>query len=765
MVRMQYDYNQILLNLLSQIEPETEDVKQSSIFQSDYGYLNLPNILEQYSFQDFFIDEQQLELSDILLQIDALSPNIRVEKLRQWQKQILQENLLSKDNLLVSAGTASGKTHVSVIFALYTLIVQKKCVIFSAPYVTIVNELVDKFSQFLTGNYGLSGLCGLRNLPEFLATKPTIYICTNEKAYQILKKFNEQGLQENLGLVIVDELQVVGEVNSDRSVLLETFINYFLLYQQEHNVKLITMSATLSNHLDIEQWLNCKTFLTDYSEQKLQKFIINDNQIYDFDTLQKISDFYFKYSFNATIQLKICVMAPKPLIMFVPTRNQCLYFANQLGAFLVKNFQDKVLNNEEKTEARKILNQSLDQQQQSILAGVAYHNASLSGQDRMKIENSYSDGILHTIIATSTLAAGVNLPAMSVFINQLKVGMSQLDSVRFKQMTGRAGRFEGKQNAAIFIVSDNVFSEILEVKKEFVCKSLLLTEQYKNNSINSILINAFQFKKEFNFGLQRTLYHIQNDTKNADCLENINFLLKIKFLALQEGNLSLTQLGQAANEASLSPYQAYYFDQLFEQIKKYGINPFDSVSIFLFSYSPPASLLHLLTQQSFSSFLSQEVEFQYQINMDDIISQDKILLEVLQIQSNNKKTIKNIILQQIINISRAFSNSNDVQLKSPATILFQVKMFAQQRKLIIYSLFEKYLNQIKEKISDDITELLEIPQVGNNRAQILKQAGFNNYVDIVHLGIDTVKLRCNFGQTSDAIAQTIYNQCEKMNQK
>uniref|UniRef100_A0ACD5XMT5 Uncharacterized protein n=1 Tax=Avena sativa TaxID=4498 RepID=A0ACD5XMT5_AVESA len=78
--------------------------------------------------------------------------------------------------------------------------------------------------------------------------------------------------------------------------------------------------------------------------------------------------------------------------------------------------------------------------EETIPFGVAYHHAGLTVEERDIVETCYRKGLVRVLTATSTLAAGVNLPARRVIFRQPKIGRDFIDGTRYRQMAGRAGR-------------------------------------------------------------------------------------------------------------------------------------------------------------------------------------------------------------------------------------------------------------------------------------------------------------------------------------
>lgn len=74
------------------------------------------------------------------------------------------------------------------------------------------------------------------------------------------------------------------------------------------------------------------------------------------------------------------------------------------------------------------------------VAGVAYHHAGLTAQERGAVEAGYRAGAITVLTATSTLAAGVNLPARRVILRTIHQGAGPVSRAQYLQMIGRAGR-------------------------------------------------------------------------------------------------------------------------------------------------------------------------------------------------------------------------------------------------------------------------------------------------------------------------------------
>ncbi|GFR12403.1 DNA polymerase theta [Trichonephila clavata] len=416
----------------------------------------------------------------------------------QWQYECLcSKNVLEGRNLVFSAPTSAGKTLVAEILMLKKVTETGKKAIMILPFVSVVREKVHYFQEmFQNAGIIVDGYMGAHHPPGgFKAVD--IAICTIEKANNLINRLMEEKRLNELGILVVDELHMLGD--HGRGYLLELLLTKLLYNCKRNNIdmQIIGMSATLPNLNVLSTWLDSELFKTDFRPVPLQEMVKIGPILYDAKTkaicrdLQK-NTVSFSGDLDHTLYLTIeTVAAGHGVLIFCPSKNWCenlattiakeIYTVGNPNAVSHCNTDYKIIGEKLREHLNGfVLNDIILQLQNSpagldsVLAltvpfGVAFHHAGLTFDERDIIEGAFRQGILKVLVATTTLSSGVNLPARRVIIRSPLFCGVIIDVLSYKQMVGRAGRKgidsegesillckESERNAALTLVNSDL---------------------------------------------------------------------------------------------------------------------------------------------------------------------------------------------------------------------------------------------------------------------------------------------------------------------
>ncbi|KAF8605451.1 P-loop containing nucleoside triphosphate hydrolase protein [Ceratobasidium sp. AG-I] len=493
----------------------------------------------------------------------------------------------TSSNMVISAPTGAGKTvlfELAVIRLLQSggdgLNSASKCV-YMAPTKAICSERsrdwTNKFAPIgvkcceLTGDTMKSGKSAWREAKDC-----TIIITTPEKWDSLTRNWNDSsGFLQQINLFMVDEVHTVGETT--RGSCLEVVVSRMM--QRGNNVRFVLLSATAPNIEDIKDWLSsCSSgestdmfkFGEEFRPCKLKR------HVYGYARPQGFNDFQFMktldYKLFPLIQEHSC---GKPILVFCPTRKGVMSTAVQLMEVC-----QAAINAGESLpwDPPGGLNVGfLDGQLESLAKlGLGVHHAGLSLDDRRTIEDLFTQRKLSVVVATSTLAVGVNFPAHAVIVKGVMQwagnGWAEYSSQDIMQMLGRAGRPQFDREGVGIIMCE----KILEAKYTTLAsggshlESTLhhnLTEHINSeiglNTIQSIDMAKQWLRKTFLFRrIQKnpTHYNVGIDTSEKATWEECMDALVTRSLTVLR-NTKLVKSGDSENELLLTDFgeiMSYY---------------------------------------------------------------------------------------------------------------------------------------------------------------------------------------------------------------
>src|SRR3989344_1625264 len=372
------------------------------------------------------------------------------------QKAALDKGLLDGNNLVVAAPTASGKTLIAEMAILRNFYKGGKT-IYLCPLRALAYEKHEDFKKYKQLGMRIAMSTGDFDKVENFSGYDLI-ILSNENADSLLR----HNALPNISLVIADEIHLINDVG--RGPTLEVVLTRLM----ETKPHVLALSATISNAEEISGWLNARLVKSDYRPIKLEKGTLypdDDGHTFELeDNKESIND-----SSDSDLVFVNNILGEKQALIFVSTRRSA-----EASAEKIKLNKSEVLDKlaDEIESALSVPTKQCKRLAGCVRQGTAFHHAGLVAKQRKLIEDAFRAGIIKILTATSTLAAGMNLPAHTVLIRDTKRYDSQYGSgympvIDVQQCMGRAGRPKYDKEGRAIIIAKNK-REAQELKEMYI---------------------------------------------------------------------------------------------------------------------------------------------------------------------------------------------------------------------------------------------------------------------------------------------------------
>jgi helicase len=363
------------------------------------------------------------------------------------QEMALSKGLLDCKNLLVTTPTASGKTLIAILAALNAVEKGLK-VVYLTPLRALATEKYHDF-QILENSAIISRKIRVRiassdyNSTEKDLADADIIVLTNEKMDSLIRHRVEW--ISDVGLFVADEIHLIGE--RERGPTLEMILTKIRKMYPE--TQILGLSATVANSGEIANWLGCELVESNWRPIKLVE------GVYQHGIIRMNDGNEFKIDRSSTVSSAVIDTAIDSLksggqaLIFAETRKRTSSIASRAAEGVYKH-----LDKNARKMAAAVSSQILKGDDtaltvtlsQLVSKGVAFHHAGLGPSSREIIEQSFKEGIIKLLVATPTLAVGVNLPARRVILASILRydsdygGNIPISILEYKQLGGRAGR-------------------------------------------------------------------------------------------------------------------------------------------------------------------------------------------------------------------------------------------------------------------------------------------------------------------------------------
>jgi helicase len=493
-----------------------------------------------------------------------------IKTLYPSQKDALKTGVLDGKNLVLASPTASGKTLVAQLCALKHVLELGGKVLYLTPLRALTWEKYEEFQAYTDMDkangkkirVGVSTGDMDNNSPWLQAYD--IVICTNEKCDSLLR--HRSPWMNSISLVVADEIHLIG---SDRGPTLE--VSLARLRQITPDIQIIALSATISNAIEIAEWLNAECVTTNWRPIELKEGVAFSTHInFNNGEVKTIHKLHKHDPVNLALN---SIQESGQALIFVESRRRAESTARTASIALKKQLSrrqeidlhgvaSEINIHGEKTRLT-------DDLAACISKGTAFHHAGLNREHRRIIEKAFKEGYIKILTATPTLAAGVNLPARTVVIGNYRrfmpgYGMQPIKVLEYKQMSGRAGRPQyDKEGIALLIASnedeqDDLMEDYVLANPERIDSRLAHESSLRGHTLAAIASDYAHTEKSLLDFFGSTFYGYNYPTAGIKLIlgNMIRYLNRENMIKYEGDRLKATDFGRRVSELYIDPLTA-----------------------------------------------------------------------------------------------------------------------------------------------------------------------------------------------------------------
>ncbi len=682
---------------------------------------------------------EQLPLSDKVKEFYIKSGIIT---LHPPQTEVIKAGLLDNNNIVAAIPTASGKTLLAEFAMLKTVLDknQRGKALYVVPLVALASEKYDKFKKFQDIKYdsGAGISVGIstgeyESRSEWLGSK-NIIVVTSEKIDSLIR--NKAGWIKNITVLVVDEIHLIDSF--DRGPTIEMVIAKFMRINPK--MQIVALSATIRNAGEIAQWLNAQLVTSTWRPVELKEGVFYENTIY-FDKDQR--NIAFQYE-EPAVALAVDVLKDN---------GQCLIFesnrksAEKQAKIVGVSIQAQLTQDEQQklnTLASKIKETMESKTTEELVACIknstSWHHAGLIQEQRKLIEDGFRDGTIKVLVATPTLAAGINMPARRVIVKGYMrydriMGYSKpIPVLEYKQMAGRAGRPKLDPYGESVLIAkteddlDMLMNKFVKGTSEKITSKLDNIDLLRMHILATVATGFAKSIEELDDLFNSTFYCCQQDKHKLIKVvnESIDFLLKEGMITNTDG-LYATSLGEIVSRVYIDPVSASIIVKGLKQINEKKIEFTDVTLAQLICETPDVN----------KSYISSKNR-----DMINIIwaNHKKEFINILKSKKSDKEGVHSdtigtvaILLDWMneikeVNIAEGHKiGEGDVRslVEKASWLAFAMKRISQiQSNNAITQKIGVFEKRINNGIRAELAELVQIKNISRIRARKLFDAGY-----------------------------------------